>query len=533
MEYAPETWQIVLGSAFIPAVSGRSGQSGPGLYQFPVAELFGSPEREAGAETDSYFRAAVLAALDSNTGTEAVIEIPPAAHVVANEQPGVTPAPLFGYANYNDFSTPWQTWLDAVETEAGGSLTLTLPASDTDAQALATTASNRIKAGSWALDHNAQVSYATAFPGNTEYQKMALQLSLLVMPDGLTRAIGVVGGTTAPATTDVATLAGDEYLSERLFLDSAGGDWNIVGVLESGTNLLASGRIIGNTGYDGLEVDDGETTRVDYEQDYPSRTAAADLDAADVNRIEGTVFNTVLSSVGMRLGRAGIVAPNIHQSVLDQLPDFYQMTFKMGCFQDTPSPSCTTIPESEQSLNFPQFATQEKPRIWQAGDEGKMNVQILDNGLIITDRDRDCTAVDGSLVDQNGAGQQEYQIGFISRTETSTPSVNITLMMAAGVAGQEDPTNGNQVPHFGTTISGRLDLSQTAMPIYRLSDDNFGAEIRALWVDIFQPNRLLKVNDPPDTEQQREITAQGNGAVSGVALDTDLDAMTGSCSPVI
>ena len=536
--------RIRIGEALLPQVSGRALQFGPGRYQFSLADLIDAPGRQPGSDKNVYLRAALIAALDSAPATDHVIEIPDGAHTVAAQQPGTTPDQQFDYADYSAFTSAWQPWLDAVEIETG--LTLNFPASDTDAQNYATAGSNQIRSGSWLLDHNASVPYFSRIDDpDGNYDNMLLQMSLLVMPDGLVRGIGLLSridtsGPPTPDDQDVVTLAQvDESLDEGQFLGGGPGSAvEVEGVLELGNALDVAGRFFSNAGYDGLVIGSGDSAAVDFEVDFPDLELSELADNEKLT-LEGTVFGSGQASVGLKAGRDGVVGTSLLQAVMDQLPDFYQVTLKVACWEDSVPVSCTTVPAEELGINYPvnlaaddrpQYPVEtEKPR---GANNGQVRVQILDNGLIVTDRDGDCSDVDGSLMDGAGGDGviQEYQVGFVSFTETERNSANLVLLMAGPNAWEDAGT----MPQYGTRISGRIDLDDPQMRLYRTLDENFDSKIRAVWFDqYYSPFRLLKVySEPRSDEQNREIVASQQGAIEGRAIDYDLDTMSGTCPPL-
>lgn len=534
--------RIEIGTVLIPRVSGRQTVGGAGRFQFSVADLINSPERELSTVDDVAFRVALLAALDSDPSdsTDHVIEVPDGAHTVVIEQPGLAPVDLFDQPDYATLVSEWDAWLEAVEIEM--SMTLSFPGAEADAQAYAAAGSNRIRSGTWTLDHNATVPYFTRIddPGS-DYDNMYLQMDLLVMPDGTVRGIGQLleinpsGNDLNTGEFDVVTVANlDESISEGLFLGGGpGADLEIEGVIETGTpsELDVSGRLFSNLGYDAIEIESSGETTADYEEDFPSRDIS-DLDATEVMRIGGTLFGSLQNEVAMKAGRDGIVSASLEQAILDDLPDFYQITFKVACWEDEGSqpPACETIPEAEQGVNFPSSlgtltVTTEKPR---GDNNGEVRLQILDDGSVITDLDADCADVDGSLLDDNG-GDQEYLVGFISATDSERNSANMAMMFSAPEALEESGT----MPQFGAIISGRVDLDDLEMPFYLPSDDDFDAGLRGRWLDRYYRSTVLSKTPEEATDELngRRILAETIGAVEGIAIDYVIGS-GGTCAPV-
>ena len=100
-------------------------------------------------------------------------------------------------------------------------------------------------------------------------------------------------------------------------------------------------------------------------------------------------------------------------------------------------------------------------------------------------------------------------------------------MAGSASSGEESATLAvpPPMPHFGTQVQGRIDLSQPEKPVFRLGDDNFEAGIRAFWQDFYQPGRYAQDYDTYTGEVGHTLQALASGAAAGVALD-------GSCVPV-
>ena len=151
---------------------------------------------------------------------------------------------------------------------------------------------------------------------------------------------------------------------------------------------------------------------------------------------------------------------------------------------------------------------------------------------MITDSNMDCSAVDGSLIDQQG--RQEYRVGYVSRTHTvdGVNSLNlIVAMVGPAQLGQDIELTQPQprMPHYGTRIEGRINLDAAEMPIFRLGDGNFTAGLRALWQDSYhfaRYQRSLAIEPPFPVDVQLTAQSLAQGAVAGVGVDATCTPLT-------
>lgn len=205
--------------------------------------------------------------------------------------------------------------------------------------------------------------------------------------------------------------------------------WASQSVLNPANSSLSfSGRLIGPVIYDGLTsvTDD---TKTDYTLDYPS-TEVAGLAENERGFFVGTSFGDNFDPGPYRVERTGAVSAFLHPEVMQAKPQFYRLTIYRSCVEADPdAPICAgrQIPDAEKNLNYPPIGyfddndqaavfepEYEEPREEYYG--GTFQIEILDDGTVVTDSDGNCEPVNADYVDMAGAGRQEYPVGLVSRT---------------------------------------------------------------------------------------------------------------------
>ncbi len=542
--------RVYLGTIYLPNCSVRSSGSdcegGVGFLQYSIADMIPgtAPKRERSDDPKVRNRVALLAALDANPDNKVRIDIPTAAHLLVDQAPVVNFA-----ASHSSFVGSWTTWLANVSALVEPPLAEPLAFPDTaeEGEALALAAMRRSGAGTFEIVHNAFV-YTVQVPGLPPAE---IRLPFSVLENGTAFGVGAVVGRdpgNGDQPLDFLALESDIFMDEQMIIrgESNSNFWASQSVLDpSNSSLSFSGRLIGPVVYDGLTtvVDD---TKTDYTLDYSSKDIS-ELTVDDLGRFTGTSFDDDFTAAPYRIERTGAVSAFLHPEVMQAKPQFYQLTIYRSCVEadpDTPVCAGREIPEAEKNLNYPPIgyfndadeADIFEPEYEEPRDEyyaGTFQIEILDDGTVVTDSDGNCEPVNADYVDMAGAGRQEYPVGLVSRThmpEANEKSLNLALFMAGPAslgtaAARSEPFPA--VPHYATRIEGRINLELPQMPMYRLSDDNFDAGVRTIWVDDFQ--RELHVRSLPADPSQYDLflaVSLLQGSVEGVALDP------GTCTPI-
>lgn len=542
--------RVYLGTIYLPSCSVRSSGSecegGVGFLQYSIADMIPgtAPKRERSDSAAVRNRVALLAALDANPDNKVRIDIPASAHLLINQAPEV----IFT-ESYSTFVARWTTWLANVSAAVDPPLAepLAFPPTEADAEALALAAMRRSGAGTYEIVHNAFV-YTVQVPGLPPAE---IRLPFSVLESGAAFGVGAVVGSdpgNGEEPLDFLALASGNFMDEQMIMRGAGNTdfWASQSVLNPANSSLSfSGRLIGPVIYDGLTsvTDD---TKTDYTLDYPS-TEVAGLAENERGFFVGTSFGDNFDPGPYRVERTGAVSAFLHPEVMQAKPQFYRLTIYRSCVEADPdAPICAgrQIPDAEKNLNYPPIGyfddndqaavfepEYEEPREEYYG--GTFQIEILDDGTVVTDSDGNCEPVNADYVDMAGAGRQEYPVGLVSRThmpEANEKSLNLALFMAGPAALGTDAERNEpfpSIPHYGTRIEGRINLELPEMPMYRLSDDNFTAGVRTIWVDDFQ--RELHIRSLPAEPTQLDLflaVALLQGSVEGVALDS------GTCTPV-
>ena len=574
--------RISLGTAYLPLCTGRSTRStgsgcggGAGYFQVTLADIipardtdlepkpFSAPARRAASDDEVRNLSAFLAALDNGSSATALT-----IRDEAINQAGSAPVTSFT-GTYPEFSAYWSGWLTTIGA--------TLP-TDADAQEMVRVAADRSRVGLYALEHNG-ITYGAIFPGDPS--NLNVILPFMVFPDaadgsedGSAAVVGVgavqaavTGESSTDATVDVLALDAGMRLNEELALTTASATpWLAKSVLNPvRAELSFTGRILGAAAYDNITT---TLDRNDYKLDFPSELVYV-MKSSDEARFSGSVDFGGTTGVRnyverpFRIARTGYVAVNLNSSLLGEVAGFYRLTLFKACVED--NAACQAIPEEEigPGLNYPAFidndncddrnereefnpdfglcddddvavdVVDERPR----GGAGyafaeTFNIQILTSGTIVTDRGGQCRALNaGTLERDDGLGgeQQEYRIGYVTRTtpgdpegDITTDSVNVLIFMA----GAND--KAAEIPHYGTQIQGRINLDGSQMPMYRLGDDNYLDGIRAFWQDFYQAALFAEGESDFSGVTGHRVKALQSGAVQSVRLN----GAEGACVPV-
>lgn len=358
------------------------------------------------------------------------------------------------------------------------------------------------------------------------------------------------------------------------------------------------GRIFGDFLYDGRTAPAGSSVSgTDFTKDYPKLTNAFMTDA-DKGSATGYAFgfdlptyvDGLINSPGkvgiggadgrtplpipFRLSRSSRVqAAPLDASLLNALPDYYLIRLmrfcdqsEAGCAAAIPNKSletgsegnyldsyCLTYKEdnsgnvvlddnSQPVCDTTATVNREMPRPNAlGGSDGDIYVKFdksrVDEGIVLME------LTDSSCVLRTNSNAAPYYLGFVSASQSGDASgmhASVSVNMLFTGSDRTSMTNGT-IPQSGVSLSGRIDLSKTSMPMYRLGDDNFKEGLRARWVDSYKYRLYLALQGsafPKDSQgniqydqfsnQQKMLFASlywGSGAVSGQALDA-------SCQPV-
>lgn len=574
--------RITLGTAFLPLCTGRSVGStgsacggGTGYFQVTLADIIpardtdlglisSSPARRESADNEVRNLAAFLAALDNGSSTRAIV-----IRDDAINQAGTAPPTSFA-GTWPEFEAYWSGWLTTIGA--------TLP-SAASAQQMVQVAADRTRTGLYYLEHDS-FFYTGAFQRPATNIKVILPFMVLPgRPNGAVAEVRAVGAVLAAAGTDSNIESAVDVLAlnrsarldeEQIFTSASSGPWESQSVIDPVVaSLNFNGRILGAGAYDNLT---STLDRNDYLLDYPA-TGVYSIREADVARFSGTVNAGGAAPVPyvdepFRVARTGYVAATMDAALLGQAAGFYRLTLYKACVEN--AAACQPIPEKEigPGLNYPDYidnddcddddpdpakrpvgglcngtpddvavdVVNERPRggAGYAFAEGSFTVQILSNGDIVTDRDGQCRSLNSTTLERdNGAGstRQEDRVGFVTRTTPAgevitSDSVNVLVYMAGG---REQATGLEALPHFGTQIQGRINLSLPGMPMFRLGDDNYVEGVRAFWQDFYQAALFANpLTDFSGTNGHR-IKALQTGAVQAVRLD----GVAGNCQPVL
>lgn len=346
-----------------------------------------------------------------------------------------------------------------------------------------------------------------------------------------------------------------------------------------GLDLHMVGRVLGNLLYDGRVPPSVPGRPSDFTLDYPSNNYV--LSDSEKGSLMGDFFNfqmpdpgdgsvggtTTVGGVGVdpapfpvRIGKSGggQTTP-LDAAVLAQLSgQYYRLQLMRFCTQGE---SCTTViptaevgsdaaanyadavcplgvtcdstnpvfkPVNETPVTIPYGGTVQVVNIkfdTFAPATGFLNATLLNSS---------CAPVTDIL-------NHPIRVGTVIATPTpvtnaNDPSKNIAATADVTFFFSPPDTNSNSYSDMplGVTLTGRIKLTDTTWPIYRLGDDNFLAGIRAHWQGGgYQMTDYLKTigvtstaaYDSLSLDEKQLATALAAGAVNGTKLD-------GSCQPV-
>lgn len=527
-------------------------------------------------------RAAFLFALDQTSG-DRVITIDPTAHNNASAAPETD----FNQSDYNLFIDHWDDWVE-------GLLGKDLPDSADIGVGLAKVAADRTRIGLFSLEHEASFyAQLFQDDSQLGFLSIVLPFIVMPdgSVGGVGAIFGPSGSDNAAGTLNLLALNSDSLLSDTLLLNDSNNnnDWNARSVLstaQSSVDLFFQGRIIGAVASDNKLLKDGIT---DFRLEYPASGIYVPK-PADWARFRGNALEQEFSDAPYRVARTGFVGAVLDEAMLNQLPDFYRLTLYKACTKAEADSdiNCLPIPAKEigPGLNYQEFydndqcdprnpnpqnqpggesgcsdtdpaldmktlagdyVGKERPRggAGYAFAAGFFNVQFLDDGSIVTDRRGECRALDPVTLTRDdglGGADNEAVVGFISRTLKDNPddpddvagnTVTVVLFMTGSAENGDPLVTGAAmppVPHYGTQIQGRIDLTAAERPMRRLGDENFKDGVRAFWQDFYQAGRLAEEvgrENAVDETGHRIRVLQG-GAAQGEALD----GVVGNCQPV-
>jgi hypothetical protein len=363
-------------------------------------------------------------------------------------------------------------------------------------------------------------------------------------------------------TDNLIALKEGARMDNRLFLTgTSGGLWQLDEVLGDGPQvaLNLTGRILGLSVY--YHLDGPQVQSTDYRIDYTQDGVYEPVVSRDGSFFWGDAFGKSFGTSadngellqGSRQGIVGIAPDDtLYGSSGSTSLEFYTLKPWKACVGPSKGESnCASIDANERGLNYPESfnlggedidpreITTEQPKPATDAEDNPdsheaFNIQIRDDGYIVTDLDNDCeptrpiTQVDSDgnervtgYQEDNADEDTEYRVGFVTRTEgdSSSGSVNIIVHMTG-------PPNLQKVlPHYGLRTNGRIDLDGQddgeSMPLYRIGDNNFEDNVRALWLDRVAGTGYAgetyenSVGSELTEDQRFERAARTRGAIQG------------------
>ncbi len=526
--------RVSLGSYLLPQ------QLPKGAYQITVADLIlddpiVSPRREPikandmDATSSVLNRSALLHALNGmgNDPDKAII-IPGDPkkkadlgdpNTILDAQPELAPATGFVGTDYEAFKASWQGFIDRVNTESP------VMGFDTDTSSYASRleiGNDRSRAGLYAFEIAGEciILEGCDFGGDAG-STVSFTLNALVLPDG-----SILGGGTGVRASD-----GNNQILDYLGFDSDAGLSDILQLQDqqdesleidlisrdigdapaSNTEGKISGRFLGASLYAGIEIDGNS----DFKLDYPG--SSTELDPEDKGEIKGKLLNENLNPeepLPFRATKTGFVEALPDSSVVSDAAGTYTVRLMRACVDDdlaNDDTNCTDIPDptpdvdgneeiSNEGGNYPETIggetiSQERVRV-DENDVAEFCLTIGNSGMVTTG--------------VGGACGSDYTVGFVTRAFSEPRSVNVSLRLAPGL------DLAANVPHFNTTVEGRIDLATSGCaPLYRLSDENFELGLRARWVeDSYLPRILLaELGEDRTAAEERRVASIVSGAV--------------------
>lgn len=532
------------------------------------------------------YKAALLLALDSGTSAT-IINIPPAANdLMAKSAYNAKIPDKFAYSSYQDFKKAWVYFLDQVKPGA-----LFPPLDEVITKVVA--GANRQRSGSYSMDFGASKTlYASFYYANSPilFEVGALNSKLLVYPNGRLSGFGLAASNPsvtcqsegcAVPTSDYLVASG--RLSDDLTLQSVVLTNVTPKVTQEhrGAKVNIIGRFFGNFLYDGRTPLASSGSKNDFVTDYPA--SSYQLKDSEKGSFTGTLFDVDLPSY-LNNGAVGVGKHNgmneprpfplrmvksgadqlepLSQQVLNALPVNYRVQLMRFCSQDEINAgSCQSVPNHQEEVggggNYPKSVcleptpdaegkpvcadaktfsiSQERPRVNRLGApvQDFVNLQVkklyrpgssVPYGALLELLDSSCQVVRDATSDAVTVGYVTATTDVASGHETASIHLLFSPMSRDAI---------DEMPQLGVEVAGRIALTQAGMPLYRLSDSNFEAKLRARWVDSYGYRRNLYAQSLNLTGPDQATDAQRLHAASLAAGAVTGQALNGACQPSI
>ena len=513
-------------------------------YSITVSDLMDSPRRVLAGEARPRNVAAFLQGLDAEPSTPDVIEIPDAAHELADELEGVAPA-AFTQASYDEFRTGWSDYFDDVNDAIDGTVAGMNPDPNVHIQEVVK-ANSLTRSGNYRFDTcrgafaaitcvssvNEDV-FTVSFPARTT-NDINIDEFPLILPTGQVMGIGrALRQSGSDTLTELVAFSETATVDDSLVLQNL----SVQGIEPGGstTTVAGTGAFLNKLVYTG-EVPDAAPSgsKSDVENDYPG----LELNADEKGTLSGTVVG---GNVDLPLTAELSAQPQVNrdEDMISDLAAVGEFTVRLMrvCLDD--DTGCRDIPNEEIEIGEgPEFnyntqiydaydhtVTQELPRedrqdVAEFCVEVVSNAGEIDHGIVMVGSDGDCPSV----------ASDSWPVGFVTRTFPDSLSYNLSLLLAPG-AEPRDIT-----PNFGVTSQGRVDGDAGGCyPMYRTGDDNFEAGLRALWIDDFYPYVQQKewVDALPEGGELTDEQVLFFTAISSGAVEFFAGAPGGACDPAV
>lgn len=542
----------------------------------------------------AFYIAALLQGLDNDAESDSgVIDIPYAAHEAIMSCCGpdvdVPPTPTNsaeGFADYNkysEFDGAWSDWFGWVNNDPDA--TVALPSDPGTVSDRLDNGLRRLRAGTYTLEATLYGRKVVEVDDEEDIDDflapLLIQMPVLVYPGpygedcsgsndcrGIVQGIGYVANITGSfgdfdeTNSTLGAIAGNAELNNKLELvgDGDNGGWELAPLFNEHVELEFSGRFLGSNLY--YDLDGPLTQGSDYETDFP-QDGVYDPVESDRGFYRGEAFSENLRDDGELLTgyKTGFVGADYDTDKLpggggrqSRAPQFYELTPYKACsgHEDFDPGNCSEIEsDDEPGINYRGSVSdddgensvdvteeQPKPATYPSADNAasqeSFNVEIRDDGYVVTDLDRDCSPTGGRDTPESGFSDEdssEYLVGFVTRTnegdEDLVSSMNLIIHMT-GPAERSD-----LLPHYGLRTSGRINLDESGQPFYRTGDANYAGGIRALWVDQAGPSgfayeKFRRDNQPLTSPKERESITRVRGALEGRAISSGDSACSGT-----
>ena len=454
----------------------------------------------------------------------------------------------------------------------------------------------RLRAGDYSLNYSEQLrSYSLYYPNSTQIRDMSLNAGLsiqfMAFPDGRLQAFGMA----ASQSLSCPGVAPDDVTGLTMCIITQMGDKNYITTNAVGFNyakmddklqlsnvkveslsgtatvneyasLSLYGRLFGDFLYDGRTATTLQDGGTDFKVDYPSSDYDFAGKDAEKGSLIGSLFDYVLpdylsgGDVGMNVNdpqpyparisqSGGMQTTPLNETVLTTLRDqFYRVQLMRfcyigeGCTHDIPTQDigaganypeslCTEDGGCDANTTTKPADTNEVGRLNRLGATATaVNLKFVDGAvpgsLVLELWNDDCTL---PIKDAQG---NPLRLGYVSGTPATSADVPETTADISLLFTSPDNTSIAKVPQLGVTLAGRIDLSGSAWPIYRLGDTNFKDKIRARWTDSFSRRAYefvksigaTKVSDM-SPEERAKLNSLSAGAVWGQHLNA-------ACAPI-